>query len=108
MLKFAVLLVLLTVFFRWALGRWPWEYARGPDARGQAIFRARKLLSVEEGANREQIIAAHRRLVAMVHPDKGGSNAQMHEANDARDVLLAQLPDRGIDPDLDKETDNND
>ncbi len=103
MLKFAILLVLLTVFFRWALGRWPWDFARGPDTRGQALFRARKLLAVEDGANREQIIAAHRRLVSMVHPDKGGSNAQMHEANDARDLLLAQLPDRGVDPDSDSD-----
>ena len=28
--------------------------------------------------------AAHKRLVAMVHPDKGGSNAQVHEADAAR------------------------
>ena len=101
MLKYAVLLILLTVFFRWALGRWPWDFARGPDTRGQALFRARKLLSVKENASREEILAAHRKLVAMVHPDKGGSNAQMHEANDARDLLLAELPDQGVEIDKD-------
>ena len=61
----------------------------------QAIFRARKLLRVEEGASREQILAAHKRLVAMVHPDKGGTNAAVHDANDARDLLLEELPGQG-------------
>ncbi len=39
------------------------------------------------------MIEAHRRLLAMVHPDRGGTNEQVHEANAARDVLLAELPD---------------
>jgi hypothetical protein len=29
----------------------------------------------------------------MVHPDKGGTNSQVHEANAARDLLLDELPD---------------
>ena len=63
--------------------------------RDQALFNARKLLRVEDGASREQILAAHKRLVAMVHPDKGGTNKQVHDANDARDLLLEELPARG-------------
>ena len=66
--------------------------------RAQALFRARKLLGVEEGASGEQIKAAHKRLITMVHPDRGGSNAEVHEANDARDLLLSELPDEGADP----------
>lgn len=71
-------------------GRWPWE----PKAstRAQAVFRARKLLGVSAAASREDVITAHKRLVAMVHPDRGGSNSQVHEANAARDILLGELP----------------
>jgi DnaJ family protein C protein 19 len=87
------LLILLAIaVYGWKLlsGRWPWE--QRVSARDQAVFKARKLLGVEAAARHEDIIAAHRRLVAMVHPDRGGSNAQVHEANDARDLLLANLP----------------
>jgi hypothetical protein len=47
---------------------------------------------VEAGANRDDVIAAHRRLTALVHPDRGGTTAAMQEANAARDLLLADLP----------------
>ena len=81
----------------------PWEAIRARPTRDQAIFNARKLLRVEEGANREQILAAHRRLIAMVHPDKGGTNKQVHDANDARDLLLEELPVQGVDLPSDKD-----
>lgn len=97
MLKFAILLAGVILLFRWALGEWPWAYLSSRPTRSQAVFNARKLLRVEQGASREQILAAHKRLVAMVHPDKGGSSAKVHEANDARDLLLDELPDRGAD-----------
>ncbi|MFO6447028.1 J domain-containing protein [Erythrobacter sp. NE805] len=92
MLKLVVILALLSVFCRWALGKWPWDYLRPAPTRSQAVFRARKLLGVEAGAGREEIIAAHRRLTALVHPDRGGSTAAMQEANAARDLLLDELP----------------
>nr|WP_298932119.1 J domain-containing protein [uncultured Erythrobacter sp.] len=96
-LKFAVILGIVCILYRWAFRQWPWQGLGGKSTRSQAIFRARKLLGVEQGANREQIIAAHKRLISMVHPDKGGSNAAVHEANDARDILLDELPDPGAD-----------
>ncbi len=43
---------------------------------------------VSANANREEIIAAHRRLVAKVHPDAGGSEGLAAEINAARDLLL--------------------
>ncbi len=97
MLKFAIILGVICLIFRWAFGKWPWEALRTKPTRAQALFRARKLLSVEDGSSREQILAAHKRVITMVHPDKGGSNAQVHEANDARDLLLDELPNRGVD-----------
>jgi DnaJ family protein C protein 19 len=71
-------------------GRWPWE--RKVATRAQAVFRARKLLGVSAVASREEIVTAHKRLVTMVHPDRGGSSGQVHEANAARDLLLDELP----------------
>jgi DnaJ homolog subfamily C member 19 len=75
------------------LGRWPWDYLGNRSTKGQAVFRARKLLAVRTDASHDEIIEAHRRLVAMVHPDRGGTNEQVHEANAARDLLLDALPD---------------
>ena len=95
MAKILIIAVALSLFCRWALGKWPWDYLRPPSTRSQAIFKARKLLAVNATANRNEIIAAHKRLVAMIHPDRGGSNDQVHEANAARDLLLDELPDEG-------------
>ena len=102
MIKYLIILALVCVIFRWALGQWPWDMLRAKPTRAQAIFQARKLLRVEEGASREQILAAHKRLVAMVHPDKGGTNSAVHEANDARDLLLEELPSQGADIGIDR------
>ena len=90
MLKFIVIGAAIVLIFRWAMGRWPWE--KKVSTRQQAAFNARRLLGTEPGANRNEIIAAHKRLVALVHPDRGGTSRQVHEANDARDLLLGELP----------------
>ncbi len=92
-MKYLLIIVALCVFCRWATGKWPWELLRSTPTRSQAVFRARKLLGVEAGAGREEIITAHCRLTTLVHPDKGGSNTAMQEANAARDLLLDELPD---------------
>ena len=101
MLKYAILIGIACLMYRWAFREWPWQALMGKPTRSQAIFNARKLLRVEANANREQILAAHKRLIAMVHPDKGGSNKQVHDANDARDLLLDELPSQGVDIDPD-------
>ena len=90
MLRWIVIAGVILLIYRWILGRWPWEPK--VSTRNQAVFRARRLLGVEAQASREEIVAAHKRLVAMVHPDRGGSNDQVHEANAARDLLLDELP----------------
>ena len=100
MIKYAILLAIICVVFRWALGQWPWQMLNPKPTRAQALFKARKLLSVPEGASHEQITAAHKRLIAMVHPDRGGSSAAVHEANDARDLLLDELPNRSARRDI--------
>lgn len=92
MLRILLLVALACLACRWAFGKWPWDYLRGPSTREQAVLRARTLLGVEAGATRDDVIAAHRRLVGLVHPDRGGTTAAMQEANAARDLLLASLP----------------
>ncbi|ANK12117.1 J domain-containing protein [Erythrobacter neustonensis] len=93
MVKLLYVAAAISVVCRWAFGKWPWEFLAPGSARGQAAARARRVLGVDAGADRDEIIAAHRRLTAQVHPDRGGSNAAMQEANAARDLLLGELPD---------------
>ncbi|RIV93384.1 J domain-containing protein [Aurantiacibacter xanthus] len=78
------------IAYRWITGRWPWQ--KRISTRAQAVFNARKLLGVGANASKSDIIVAHKRLVAMVHPDRGGTSGQVHEANDARDLLFEELP----------------
>jgi DnaJ family protein C protein 19 len=90
-MKFLWLLFLAVLAWRLFVGRWPWQ--EGARAlRRRALEHARALLGVQPGASRREIIEAHRRLVAMVHPDRGGRNEDVHEANAARDILLGELP----------------
>lgn len=57
---------------------------------------ALSVLGLEPGASRAEILAAHRELAQMLHPDKFGENKrlraraeqQMKRVNEARDVLL--------------------
>ena len=89
--RLIVYVALALIVWKMASGRWPWEPK--VSTRAQAVFRARKLLGVRAGADRAEIIEAHKRLLALVHPDRGGPNEQVHEAQAARDVLLDELPD---------------
>ena len=93
MIRFLIIAALLCVVCRWAFGRWPWDFLKPAPTRSQAVFRARKLLGVSADASHAQIIEAHKRLVRQVHPDMGGTTAQVHEANAARDALIDSLPE---------------
>lgn len=90
MSKLIVIAVAIVLGWKLVTGRWPWEPKRA--MRAQAVFRARKLLGVSARATREEVLTAHKRLVALVHPDRGGTSDQVHEANAARDILLDELP----------------
>ena len=90
MVKLLLFAAVLVYGFKVFTGRWPWEPKVA--TRAQAVFRARKLLGVSAAASRDDILTAHKRLVTIVHPDRGGTNAQVHEANAARDILLDELP----------------
>jgi len=55
---------------------------------------ARALLGVGENASIAEIREAHRRLIARVHPDAGGSTELANRVNAARDILIADLTRR--------------
>ena len=85
MIKLLILAGLIAVFF---------VYAKRFLSPVQVMSRsdAAKLLDLSIDANPEAIIAAHRRLIAKVHPDAGGSAELAARVNQARDILLKSLP----------------
>lgn len=64
----------------------------GPPAQSSLTKdQARAMLEVARGAGREDIVAAHRRLMARNHPDRGGSNYIAAQLNEAKELLLADI-----------------
>ncbi len=49
---------------------------------------ALQILGLEPGASKEEIIAAHKRLIQKLHPDMGGNDYLAAQLNAARDLLL--------------------
>jgi len=89
-MKLVWLLLLAIAAWRLVVGRWPWQ-PRGRRRVVADVTQARNLLGVDSRADRAAIIDAHRRLVIRVHPDRGGTSQLVHEANAARDLLLAAI-----------------
>ncbi|WP_194150340.1 DnaJ domain-containing protein [Sphingomonas oligophenolica] len=68
-----------------------WTYLKPKKAKRLPVAteaEAREILGVTEGADADAIHAAHRRLAAQVHPDRGGSVDLARRVNAARDLLL--------------------
>ena len=71
-----------------------WAAYRRPKRRhvpAMPVNEARALLGVGPDASLADIRAAHRRLIARVHPDAGGSAELANQVNAARDTLVMEL-----------------
>ena len=89
-MRLLILAAIVLLVWRLMTGRWPWQAKVDPHQ--SRLADARALLGVRADADRGTIMAAHRRRIAEVHPDRGGTDARVHEADAARDLLLAQIP----------------
>ena len=65
--------------------------ARAATPQAMPIEDARRLLGVAPDASLAEIRDAHRRLIAKVHPDSGGSAELANRVNVARDTLVAEM-----------------
>lgn len=82
-----------------ALALLAWFWWRGRAVRTRAAMpldEACALLGVSPDASADDIRAAHRRIIARVHPDAGGSAELARRTNIARDLLLARIERRRL------------
>jgi len=79
---------LMAVSLFWAAWR---RKPRSPPAPIMPTDEARRLLGVRADASLTEIRDAHRRLIARVHPDAGGSAELAVRVNAARDALVAEM-----------------
>ena len=93
MIRLLVLAALVCVAVRWATGAWPWQWLSSKPSAQRELAKARRLLRVPPSASHDEIRAAYRRFAAEMHPDRGGSDARLAALTEARDLLLAQLPE---------------
>ena len=85
--KIAVFLGLVAIL-------WLWWRRRAVAANTMRPAEARSILQLTEQASAADVREAHRRLIAKVHPDAGGSADLARRVNAARDTLLEELKRR--------------
>jgi len=87
LMRIGLVLVLAGVVYLW------WR-SRAVASSAMRPGEARQLLGLRESASADEVREAHRRLIAKVHPDAGGSAELATRVNAARDALLNELTRR--------------
>lgn len=82
--------VLLAVAAMAALAGWWWLPRKRPATLSDTEAEARAVLGVAPSDDAAAINAAWRRVIAQVHPDKGGTADLAHRVTAARDYLIAR------------------
>ncbi len=77
----------------WRAGAEPCGAAEGNAEITMNRQLALEILGLEEGATRNDIIKAHRKLMGKFHPDRGGSDYFSKKINAAKDLLLESTAD---------------
>ncbi|MEZ5598318.1 MAG: DnaJ domain-containing protein [Pseudomonadales bacterium] len=89
MLKLLIPLALLVLAAWWLRRRIRQRPVPPPPAAGRmSVHEARDILGLEDPCDEAQVIAAHRRLMQRLHPDRGGTTYLAQQLNEAKRVLL--------------------
>lgn len=86
LLKIALVIIVAVIAAGWL------RRGRGAPATALRTAEAADILGITADASREEVVAAHRRLIRNLHPDRGGSDYLAQQINAARDTLLRRKP----------------
>jgi hypothetical protein len=64
---------------------------RAANNSDMTVAEACQVLGVNRECSREEVVAAHRRLIQKLHPDRGGNDYLAARVNEAKAVLLRQF-----------------
>eukprot|EP01104_Vermistella_antarctica_P012975 TRINITY_DN3849_c0_g1_i1.p1 TRINITY_DN3849_c0_g1~~TRINITY_DN3849_c0_g1_i1.p1 ORF type:complete len:114 (+),score=23.53 TRINITY_DN3849_c0_g1_i1:113-454(+) len=64
------------------------KFAQGGFEREMSPKEATQILAVRQTATKDQIQKAHKKLMVLNHPDRGGSELLATKINEAKDLLL--------------------
>ena len=64
------------------------QSARARRQQGMSREEALAILGLREGASKDEILAAHKRMMQKLHPDRGGSDHLAAQINQAKETLL--------------------
>jgi hypothetical protein len=69
------------------------QNSRPSDGGEMTAIEAYAVLGLDHNATKDEIIAAHRKLILKLHPDRGGNNYLAAKINQAKDLLVSRKGD---------------